>query len=81
MIIPIFGPLEDASSVKYIGRNIICESESGEEVLKKLEAINLNPEHFKGVINSYNPSRPGYCPALPSKMTDELKKMMAYYNK
>jgi len=52
LIIPLFPKAEDLSSIQYIGGDILCESESPEDVIKLIRKLKLNPKSFHGHINN-----------------------------
>ena len=51
LTVPLFGEIEDLSSIEYIGRDIICDAESPKEAVNRIKELNLEPKHFHGYIN------------------------------
>lgn len=81
LTIPLYSKAEDLSSIDYIGGNIICDSESQEDVIKLIKKLNLNPKSFNGHINPTEAYRYYFTqfmyPRLPHNMDEAIKELQA----
>ena len=77
LTIPLYGKTEDLSSIEFIGRNILCSSESQEDVIKLIKKLKLNPKVIHGYINPHEVYRyyieQYICTKLPGNMDEAVK--------
>ena len=80
LTVPLFTSVKDLSSIKSIGRNIICDVDNPQDAIDLIKKVNLNPKYLGGYIDTGNicqTSFSSYNLSFPQDMSKALNALQA----